>query len=101
MTSDQEAVDSFFRSTVSNLEGSVLAGGQQNGNVFSYQYIKETTPVTVTVVSANKINSNSSQFQLSSIIQSINGSVNGRDSAISIVQSVVVGNIQTRIKNVN
>jgi hypothetical protein len=40
LTSDQQAADSFFHSVIPNLSGSVLAGGQQNGNVFSYQYIK-------------------------------------------------------------
>jgi hypothetical protein len=100
LSTDQKAADSFFRSVIPNLAGTVLSGGQQNGNFFNYQYIKQTTPLTITQVSANRYDQNQNLFQLAQTIQTINGPVNG-GTLTSVLQSYSVNSFTDALANLH
>lgn len=97
LSADQKAADSFFRSVIPNLSGAAIAGGQQNGNYYNYQYIKQTTPLTLTQVSANKVDNT---FQLVETIQTVNGPVQG-GSLTSVSKSYAIDNLAKALENLD
>jgi hypothetical protein len=100
LTNDQRAADTFFRSAIPNLAGSVLAGGQVTGNLYNYQYIKQTTPLTITQVSANRYDTTNNLFQLAQTIQTINGPVNG-GTLTSVLKSYSVNSFSDALSSLS
>jgi hypothetical protein len=100
LTTDQKAADSYFRSVIPNLSGAVLAGGQQNGNYYNYQYMRQTTPLTLTQISANRIDSNANTFQLVETTQTVNGPVQG-GSLTSVSKSYAIDGLAKALENLD
>lgn len=73
----QRAADSFFRSQVPNLNGAALVSGETNGDRFTYQYLNQNAPVTITQVAGDRVDEDSNTFRLVQTYQSLSGPVEG------------------------
>ena len=77
MSDTQKLADSFFRSKIPNISGAQLVNGQQDGNNFKFQYLSQTTPVTITQVTADRVDEANNKFKLIETTQSLTGPVTG------------------------
>lgn len=77
MTDAQKAADTFFRSKIPNLSGATLSGGEQDGKTFRFQYINQNIPVTLSQMSADRVDETNNKFKLLEALQSVTGPVQG------------------------
>lgn len=54
-----------------------MANGQQDGKYFQYQYIASSAPLTLTEVSADRVDEQNNKFKLLEVTQSVSGPVEG------------------------
>lgn len=79
LSNDQKGADTYFRQTIPNLGNSKLVKYYQDDNYFKYQYMGQTSPITMTQVSADRVSSDPLKFKLLETIQSFSGPLqNGR-----------------------
>lgn len=71
----QKAADAFFRQKVTNLKDATLTAGQQDGNNFKFQYLKQTAPLTITQVNADRYDESNNKFRLKQTLQTVSGPV--------------------------